>query len=72
MDFGPLGVPGQVVVLVMELEKNNAKEQVLLLKIAENPILEQKPPKREIVDLKVAQAVCIISFQKHLPRYSYC
>ena len=45
------------------MEKNNAKENVLIHKMVEKPVLEQKLPKQEIVDLKVAQAVCI-SLQK--------
>ena len=55
MDFGHLGVPGQVVV-ELKLDKNFANEYVLSHKMEENLALEQKTLKQDIVDLKV---VCI-------------
>ena len=55
MDFGHLGVPGQVVV-ELTLDKNFANEYVLSHKMEENLALEQKTLKQDIVDLKV---VCI-------------
>ena len=55
MDFGHLGVPGQVVV-ELKLDKNFANEYVLSHKMEESLALEQKTLKQDIVDLKV---VCI-------------
>ena len=66
MDFGHLGVPGQVVV-ELKLDKNFANEYVLSHKMEENLALEQKTLKQDIVDLKV---VCIF-FSKY-NNFSWC